>query len=75
MKELINSAGSASTDVLARGAPGVRARGTPGASVMVTVPAGRAAAPSTRAVDHARRPELTRSPAALVNTTALWWER
>ena len=73
MKELINSAGSASTDVLAHGAPGVRARGTPGASV--TVPAGRAAAPSTRTVDHARRPELTRSPAALVNTTALWGER
>jgi hypothetical protein len=74
MKELIKSADSASTGVLARGAaPRVRARGTPGASV--TVPAGRAAAPTTRTVGHARRPELTRSPAALVNTTALRWER
>jgi hypothetical protein len=74
MKELINSVDSASTGVMARGAaPRARARGTPGASVRV--PAGRAAAHPTRTVDHARRPELARSPAALVNTTALWWER
>jgi hypothetical protein len=75
MKELINSVDSASNDVLARGAPAPRGRAgdTPGAAV--PVPASRAPAPPPRTVDHARRPELTRSPAALVDTTALRWER
>lgn len=65
----------AAVTVLAGGAATPRGRPYRTPSAAVTVPASRAAAHPARTVDHAQRPELTRSRSARVDIPALRWGR